>query len=179
MAGGTRVHLRRPCASDRREVLAIARKSRKLHRPWVLAPSSVEAFEAWLQGAHSAQRERLLLCQNDNGAIAGYFSLGEIVPEPLKSAYLGYWVNAALAGQGLMQEGLGLVLRYAFQELRLHRVEANIQPDNLASIALVRRCGLRREGFSPRYLKVSGRWRDHERWALTVEDWREQRAPSR
>lgn len=69
-----------------------------------------------------------------------------------------------------MSEALDLTLRHAFGALRLHRVEANVQPDNTASIALVRRAGLRLEGFSPRYLKVAGRWRDHERWAITVED---------
>jgi ribosomal-protein-alanine N-acetyltransferase len=71
-----------------------------------------------------------------------------------------------------MTEALTLTLRIAFRRLRLHRVEANIQPGNRASIALVRRAGFRREGLSPRYLKIGGRWRDHERWALTVEDWR-------
>ena len=70
-----------------------------------------------------------------------------------------------------MSEGLALVLRHAFCELRLHRLEANIQPANAASIALVRRCGFAYEGLSPRYLKVGGRWRDHERWAITREDW--------
>ena len=69
-----------------------------------------------------------------------------------------------------MREWLCLVLKRAFRELRLHRVEANIQPGNTASLALVRRLGFRREGFSPRYLKVAGRWRDHERWALLAEE---------
>ena len=74
-----------------------------------------------------------------------------------------------------MTEGLAQALRWIFGELRLHRVEANIQPGNAASRALARRLGFRREGLSPRYLKVGGRWRDHERWALTVDDWRRQR----
>ncbi len=71
-----------------------------------------------------------------------------------------------------MREGLELVLGRAFTELGLHRLEANIQPGNHASIALVERCGFVREGFSERYLKVGGRWRDHERWAIRVEQWR-------
>jgi ribosomal-protein-alanine N-acetyltransferase len=71
-----------------------------------------------------------------------------------------------------MREAIELVLRVAFSELRLHRLEANIQPGNHVSIALARGAGFKREGFSPRYLKISGRWRDHERWALLAEDWR-------
>jgi ribosomal-protein-alanine N-acetyltransferase len=71
-----------------------------------------------------------------------------------------------------MCAGLGAVLRRAFGELRLHRVEANIQPENRDSIRLAERLGFRKEGLSPRYLKVGGRWRDHERWALLAEEWR-------
>ena len=85
------------------------------------------------------------------------------------SAYLGYYAFAPHAGQGLMAEGLALVIRDAFRRLRLHRVEANIQPGNKASLRLVRRLGFRREGYSPRYLKIGGRWRDHERWALRAD----------
>ena len=89
---------------------------------------------------------------------------------PFQSAYLGYYGFAPFEGQGYMTEAMRLVLRHAFGAMRLHRVEANIQPGNAASIALVRRCGFHLEGFSPRYLKVSGRWRDHERWAILGED---------
>ncbi len=70
-----------------------------------------------------------------------------------------------------MSEGVSLAIDYAFKTLGLHRVEANIQPDNIASINLVKRLGFTKEGFSRRYLKINGEWRDHERWALTVEDW--------
>jgi [ribosomal protein S5]-alanine N-acetyltransferase len=89
--------------------------------------------------------------------------------------YLGYWVGAPFEGQGYMREGLALALRRAFGALKLHRVEANIQPENARSIALVKRAGFRREGYSERYLKIAGRWRDHERWAMTVEDYRMRR----
>jgi ribosomal-protein-alanine N-acetyltransferase len=70
-----------------------------------------------------------------------------------------------------MTEALDLALRHAFRTLKLHRIEANIQPENAASIALVRKLAFRLEGFSPRYLKIGGRWRDHERWAILREEW--------
>jgi ribosomal-protein-alanine N-acetyltransferase len=102
-------------------------------------------------------------------------NLSEIVRGGFQSAYLGYYAFVPCAGRGLMFEGLGLVLRHAFSRMRLHRLEANIQPENRASLALVERLGFRREGFSSRYLKIGGRWRDHERWAVLKEGWR---APS-
>ncbi len=71
-----------------------------------------------------------------------------------------------------MTAGVRAVISRAFGELRLHRLEANIQPDNEASRRLVQRLGFRLEGFSPRYLKIAGKWRDHERWALTLEQWK-------
>jgi ribosomal-protein-alanine N-acetyltransferase len=74
-----------------------------------------------------------------------------------------------------MTEGLQLVVHRAFTELGLHRLEANIQPGNVASKALARRSGFTLEGYSPRYLKVRGRWRDHERWAVCAEDYRQAR----
>lgn len=87
-----------------------------------------------------------------------------------RSAYLGYFAFEPFAGRGYMREGLGLVLRHAFGAQRLHRIEANIQPDNVRSAKLVEGIGFRREGFSPRYLKIRGRWRDHDRWAILAEE---------
>jgi [ribosomal protein S5]-alanine N-acetyltransferase len=71
-----------------------------------------------------------------------------------------------------MTEAIQLMLDYAFRQRNLHRLEANIQPDNAASVALIKRAGFVREGYSRRYLKICGRWRDHERWAILAEDWK-------
>jgi ribosomal-protein-alanine N-acetyltransferase len=70
-----------------------------------------------------------------------------------------------------MNAGLRLILQTVFEDLKLHRLEANIQPENNRSIHLVKNNGFRKEGYSPRYLKINGVWRDHERWAMTFEDW--------
>ncbi len=172
VAAGEHLHLRRLRTRDRRAVLAVTSASRGLHRPWVWPPTSEGSFRGWLREARSARCERLLLRSNESDEIIGYFALNEIVGGSFKSAYLGYWVAAAQEGKGHMKTGMRLLLRHAFTGLRLHRVEANIQPDNLASLALAKSAGFILEGFSPRYLKVGGRWRDHERWALTLEDWR-------
>ncbi len=106
-----------------------------------------------------------MLCMRHSGAIAGVVNVNAIVRGFFQSAYLGYYIGEPFARQGIMSEGLKLVIGYAFGPMKLHRLEANVQPGNVASIALVRRCGFRKEGFSPRYLQVMGEWRDHERWA--------------
>ena len=89
-----------------------------------------------------------------------------------QSGRLGYYAFTPFAGTGLMFEGLRIVIRRAFRELGLHRLEANIQRNNVRSIALVVKLGFEREGTARRFLKIGNRWRDHERWALLKEDWR-------
>ena len=164
--------LRAPAARDRDEFISLMRSSRSFHRPWATAPIDDERFSAYLADSRRPDFEAMVLCRHEDLAILGFFNLSQIVRRSLQSAYVGYAVGKPYAGQGYMREGIQLVLRYAFNELRLHRIEANIQPGNLASVALARGAGFRREGFSPRYLKIAGRWRDHERWAILADDWR-------
>jgi ribosomal-protein-alanine N-acetyltransferase len=104
--------------------------------------------------------------RRDDRSLVGYADITNVVRGIFLSAYLGYYAFRGHERQGLMTEGLRLIIRYGFGELRLHRLEANIQPGNAASIALVKACGFSKEGYSPSYLKIRGRWRDHERWAL-------------
>lgn len=168
-----RVFLRAPARSDRREFTELMRASRDFHSPWATAPTDHERFAAYLADARRPDFEAMLLCRLEDGAILGFFNLSQIVRRRLQSAYLGYAVGKPYAGRGYMREGLELVLEHAFGRLRLHRIEANIQPGNANSLALARGAGFQREGFSPRYLKIGGEWRDHERWAILVDDWRE------
>ena len=167
-----RVYLRAPERSDKPEFIELMRASRGFHRPWASAPTDEEAFEAYLADSHRPDFEAMLACRRQDEAILGFFNLSHITRGSLQSAYLGYAVGSPYANQGYMREALELVLREAFLVLRLHRIEANIQPGNHASIALAKGAGFSREGFSPRYLKIGGRWRDHERWAILAEDWR-------
>ena len=167
-----RVYLRAPTRSDQGEFVTLMRASRSFHRPWASAPTDDDRFAAYLTDARRPDFEAMLACRYEEQAIVGFFNLSQIARGSLQSAYLGYAVGKPFARQGYMREGIELVLRRAFFTLRLHRVEANIQPGNRASIALARGAGFRREGFSPRYLKIGGRWRDHERWAILADDWR-------
>jgi ribosomal-protein-alanine N-acetyltransferase len=167
-----RVYLRAPTRSDRDEFLALMRASRAFHRPWASAPTDDERFAGYLAESRRLDFEAMLACRRQGDAIIGFFNLSQIARGSMQSAYLGYAAGKTFARQGYMAEGIELVLRHAFLDLRLHRVEANIQPGNQASLALARGAGFRREGFSPRYLKIGGRWRDHERWAILAEEWR-------
>jgi len=162
--------------SDEEEFLLRVRASRAFHRPWSHPPATAESFRAHVEGG--AGDSRLVVCRNGDGAIVGYFGLGQIFYGKFRNAYLGYYAFEPFAGQGLMREGLELVLRHAFADLRLHRVQASIQPGNQRSIALVRGAGFRKEGLARRYLKIGGRWRDHEQWAITVEDLRLRHRPA-
>jgi ribosomal-protein-alanine N-acetyltransferase len=170
-----RVVLRLARPSDREEFIELMRRSRRHLRPWIYAPETPDAFDELIRRGRTAEYEFLLLCLRDGGAIAGSFHLSQIFRGGFQSAYLGFAAGEPYAGHGFMREGLQLTLRHAFRTLRLHRVEANVQPANERSKDLVKRCGFRLEGFSPRYLKVGGRWQDHERYAITVEDWRASR----
>ena len=174
-----RVELRKPSARDEARFLEAARRSRAFLRRWAPPPGTPKAYRAYLRRLRRPTHEGRFVVVKVSRELVGVINVSEIVRGAFQSAYLGYYAFVPHAGRGYMTEGLGLALRWAFGELRLHRVEANIQPGNTASRTLVRRLGFQREGFSRRYLKVTGRWRDHERWALLAEDWRGHHASPR
>lgn len=176
---GQRLLLRSPQAEDEREFIALAAASQRFLRGWVSPPADARRFAAYLRRSQEADFEALLLVRREDRALLGAVNLSEIVRGVFQNAYMGYWIGASYVRQGYMREGLGLALDHAFKTLRLHRLEANIQPANTASRKLVEGLGFRLEGFSPRYLKIAGRWRDHERWAILREEWRATRPGSR
>jgi len=165
------VSLSEPSAKDLPELLGLARASRRLHRPWVYLSLTHQGWRQYLRRSRQGTVVSYLIRRRDTGELVGVVSLSEIVRGVFQSGYLGFYVHAGHARQGFMAEGLRAVVGRAFRVHRLHRVEANIQPGNRASLGLVKALGFRQEGFSPRYLKIGGRWRDHERWAATRETW--------
>lgn len=168
----TRVFIRPPVAGDAAAFLRAVRQSRALHRPWVCPPATPGAYQEYLRRISSDTHCGFLVLHRQGGRLVGVVNVSNIVRRTFQSASLGYYAFDGFAGQGLMREALQRVLARAFGQLKLHRLEANIQPDNAPSLALVRRCGFVHEGFSRRFLKLAGRWRDHERWAILAEDWR-------
>lgn len=161
-----RIAIREIDAADEAAFVAAARASRAIHRPWVSAPRNAGAFATYLGRFTAPHSYGFVMHVAGTGELAGAINITNIIHGGFRSGYLGYFAFAGYEGRGYMQAGLGQVVRHAFTELRLHRLEANIQPANHRSIALVESCGFRKEGYSPAYLKIAGRWRDHERWAI-------------
>ena len=166
----SRVRLDRVSHTDRAELVRANQENRTHHAPWVEPFTDDSGFDAWFAASLTGPHVRLLARARDSERISGVVNLNEIIGGAFHSAYLGYYGMAWCAGSGMMTEAVRLAVALAFTELGLHRVEANIQPDNLRSIALVRRIGFSKEGFSPRYLKIGGVWRDHERWARLADE---------
>ena len=163
--------LETPSSKRQDEFLAAVARSRQLHRHLVSSPKTAKEFKRNLDRLQTGAHLGYWVCTED-GELAGVININEIVRGVFCSGYLGYYAFVPYNGRGYMKRGLCAVLSESFRRQRLHRLEANIQPDNEASRRLVQGCGFRLEGFSPRYLKLAGRWRDHERWAITLEDWK-------
>jgi [ribosomal protein S5]-alanine N-acetyltransferase len=167
-----RIRLERPSTRRERDYLQGALRSRALHRGWVVPASTPLEYRAYLRRARRANQESFFVIDAQSGELAGVININDIVRHSELSGRLGYYAFVPHAGKGLMLEGLGVVVERAFRELGLHRLEANVQPGNRRSIALVEALAFRREGKARGFLKIGNRWRDHDRWALLKEDWR-------
>lgn len=160
----SRVVLRRVTKQDEQEFIQLMKQSVELHEPWISPPTNGTMFRYYMQRISRADHEGFAICLRDGGAIVGVINLNNIVRGSFQSASLGYYIGAPYQGQGYMQEGLTLLLKYACKTLGLHRLEANIQPDNERSQKLVQNCGFSNEGLSKQFLYIDGAWRDHVRW---------------
>ena len=164
------IFIREPQLSDEQQFLDTMLRSQTLHSPWVVAPLTPEDFQSYIRRSLQPNNKNLLAL-NESEDIIGVFNLSEIVRGAFQNAYLGFYASIDFQGRGMMGAAMKLVLEHAFVELKLHRIEANIQPGNLKSINLVKKNGFREEGYSPRYLKINDVWCDHIRFAMTYENW--------
>jgi [ribosomal protein S5]-alanine N-acetyltransferase len=167
----SRALIRPPKPGDCAAFLAAVRRSRAFHRNWITPKARTRAaFGKYLKRFATGAHHGFLVIQRETGDLVGVINLNDIIRGNFQGCTVGYYAFMPHAGGGLMREGLRLVLRHAFRKLKLHRVEADIQPHNRRSQALARACGFVREGRARRLAKVCGRWRDHERWAILAED---------
>jgi ribosomal-protein-alanine N-acetyltransferase len=169
---GKKVCLRAPKAEDFEEFTRMNLASRKFHEGLANPPLDKKSFEGYLLRNEQETNECFLICRSEEMTIVGAINLSQIFRGNFQNAYLGYFLGAKFARKGYMTEAIELILRCAFKELKLHRIEANVQPHNASSIRVLQKNGFSKEGFSPRYLKISRRWRDHERFAIVHEDWK-------
>ena len=157
-------------SADAAELIQANLESRDYHAPWVKPFTDRDGFDNWFGRIMTGPNLGFVAREASSGAIVGVVNLNEIVWGVFRSAYLGYYGMARWSRRGPMTEAVRKTSLYAFEEIGLHRLEANLQPDNTASILLVRRLGFAREGFSPQYLKIGDVWRDHDRWALLASN---------
>lgn len=168
-------YLRKPMADDGREFVDCVLRYREHLEPFVYAADSMTAYRRWIARANRIDVEQFLVCRRDDDAIVGFVNLNNMTGGALQSAALGWASFAGDEPRGHLTDGVAMAMEVAFLQLRLHRLEANIQPENERSKRLAIRCGFGLEGYSPRFLLIDGVWRDHERWAVLQEDWRARR----
>ncbi len=140
------------------------------------SPDVVEDRGAFSLRCHSREREWQLGSGYGfgvfiNGNFAGEVNLNSVQRGPFQSAYVGYWIDQKHAGKSYTPEAVVVVMRYAFEELDLHRVQISIVPRNAPSRRVVEKLGVRSEGVAERYLEIDGVWEDHIRFAMTAEEW--------
>lgn len=164
------IRLSRVTRADAADLIAANRANQSYHLPWVASFTDDAGFDAWFGRGLTGPNVNLVAREAASNGVVGVVNLNEIVGGVFQSAYLGYYGMQEFSRKGLMTQALRAAIRFAFGDLGLHRLEANIQPENRASIALVQRLGFRQDGFSPRYLRIGGEWRDHERWALLADE---------
>ena len=144
-------------------------------------PDTTHDRDAFAVRCSARQRERQLgtgfgFGMFVDGVFCGEINLSSIQRGPFQNAYVGYWIDEACAGQGLVPEAVVVVARHAFEELGLHRLQIAIIPRNAASRRVVEKLAIRDEGVAVRYLEINGVWEDHIRYAITLEEWRDRRA---
>ncbi len=167
---GQRTYITAPTGRQAAEYREFLNRNMAYHKPWVHHSTDPDYFDQYLRRIKRGVTQGCFVLEVKSDRLLGVININNILLGPIRSASLGYYGDRNYAGTGHMTEAMGLVLKYAVEDLGLHRLEANIQPGNIPSIRLVQKLGFTKEGFSPKYLQIAGKWRDHERWAILDED---------
>jgi ribosomal-protein-alanine N-acetyltransferase len=144
-------------------------------------PDATRDRDAFTVRCHTRERERQLGSGYGFGIhldqeLVGEINLNAIQRGPFQNAYMGYWVDQAKAGRDLVPEAVVVLTRFAFEELRLHRIQIAVIPRNARSRRVMEKLRYRDEGIALRYLEINGVWEDHVRYAITAEEWAERKA---
>lgn len=184
---GRRLILRAPRPTDIPELRALVRDNAEHLRPWSpasplgqstptlteLSRSIARYHREWKEGSAYV----FVITLREPGApIVGRIALTSVVRGPFQNAHLGYWTAANYQGRGIATEATELVIDFAFGTLELHRLEAAVMPQNLASRRILAKAAFREEGLAQRYLSIAGKWEDHILFALTREEWEGRRS---
>ncbi len=168
---GKKVYLRYPNTSDFAEFTGLNKSSLDFHQGLANPPKDKDSFDEFIERSEQSANESFVICSVETDEIAGSIGLSQIFRGGFQNAYLGYYLGEKFTGKRFATEAIALIVKFAFEDLKLHRIEANIQPHNLASIAVAKKNGFTKEGFSPKYLYIDDVWCDHERWAIINENW--------
>ncbi|MDF1757754.1 MAG: GNAT family N-acetyltransferase [Legionellaceae bacterium] len=166
---GDKVSIRRISIDDEAKFISAVQRSEKHLAPWVNPPSNKEDFSLFLERASQDNQESFLVVTKNTNDLVGVVNLNNIIRSCFQSSHLGYYSFTPYIKKGLMTEALSLIINFAFFNLQLHRIESNIQPGNISSINLVKRCGFIEEGYAKNYLKINGFWKDHIQFSITLE----------
>jgi len=161
-----KIYLTKLRSSDEKEYLRAVHSSLKSIEPWIQIPTTKKSFTKFLKEVSTNSDKAYLVRRLSDDALVGVIEIRDIFMGIFKCGYLIYYAFDGFKGQGFMKEALKLIIAKAFKKMKLHRLEANIQPNNESSKGLAKNAGLLYEGYSPKFLKINGEWRDHERWAI-------------
>ena len=161
-----KIYLVKLRSSNEKEYLKSVHASLKSIEPWIQIPTTTKSFAKFLKEVSNSSDKAYLVRRLSDDALVGVIEIRDIFMGIFKCGYLIYYSFDGFRGQGYMKEGLKLIISKAFKKMQLHRLEANIQPTNEGSKGLAKTAGLLYEGYSPKFLKINGEWRDHERWAI-------------
>lgn len=179
MPASHNIHIRPLAITDTNDILRMITTNRAFLQPF--DPIREESFftyefqrnhiEETIESFKNDKGYAFAICLNDTNTIIGRITLSAISRGPFQNAYMGYFIDQQYNGKGYATHAVHLAARFAFEEIDLHRIQAGVLPRNIGSIRVLEKNKFRYEGLAKRYLRINGRWEDHNLYAITREDW--------